>query len=439
MIYFLLSVFFLLKFFRSLTSVRLSGILVIASALLAVGGALDMAKIQGKNRIFTSSTLGWEDTKAGDVPPAHALPVVKDGPLWCRAKTHATWIAGSVVDGKCTMTFVRRLLEVTEYDVLVSVNDSARVLEVEWDRLTAMPPNGIATPNMIMAISDDNDTVLAGYVSPSERRAHFVKDGEAISQNNALILTEDEPVRYEVDRIVRDEDRSQITDEDVKVGNATLVNNEEEEKLESSMVDYVSQEKIYWGRVRGTITGLTSTVTEPSGVKREITWGVENELDHMEQQKVEYNLPAGAAVQVKLIAVMRKYEAPYSALLTAIYSDSVRRSWSIEGLHIHNYLAELRAEFSKPYYLTNNTEIEGDFPTSQILLHSTTTTTTTTTTTQTPTNSKDSEDNPVSESLATTDGDSQTTGDASSVSRLLPPVLAMCASLLMAANALFLS
>nr|UYF12138.1 tyramine beta-hydroxylase [Penaeus vannamei] len=108
----------------------IKGILVIASALLAVGGALDMAKIQGKNRIFTSSTLGWEDTKAGDVPPAHALPVVKDGPLWCRAKTHATWIAGSVVDGKCTMTFVRRLLEVTEYDVLVSVNDSARVLEV---------------------------------------------------------------------------------------------------------------------------------------------------------------------------------------------------------------------------------------------------------------------------------------------------------------------
>ncbi|XP_063604191.1 protein unzipped-like [Penaeus indicus] len=398
-----------------------------------------MAKIQGKNLLFTSSTLGWEDMKAGDVPPAHAVPVVKDGPLWCRAKTHATWIAGSVVDGKCRTTFVKRILEVKEYDVLVSVNDSARVLEVEWDRLTAMPSNGIATPNMIMAISDHNDTILAGYVSPGERRAHFVKDGKATSQDNALILTEDEPIRYEVDRILRDEDRSQVTDNDVEVGNSTLVNNEEEEKLVSTMVDYVSRENIYWGRVRGTITALASTVTDPSGVKREITWGMDNELDHMEQQKVEYKLPAGAAVQVSLIAVMRKYEAPYSALLTAIYSDSVRRSWNIEGLHIHTYLAELRAEFSKPYYLTNDTEIEGDFPTSQILLHSTTTTTTTTTTTQTPSDSKDNEDSPVSESLATTDGDNQTTGDASSVSRLMPPVLAMCASLLMAANAFFLS
>ncbi|XP_042863323.1 protein unzipped-like [Penaeus japonicus] len=417
----------------------IKGLMVIASVLLAAEGALDMAKIKGKNRIFTSSTLGWEDMKTGDVPPAHAVPVVKDGPLWCRAKTHATWIAGSVVDGMCRMTFVGRVLDVKEYDVLVSVNDSARVLEAEWDRLTAMPSNGITTPNMLMAISNDNDTVLAGYVSPGKRQAHFVKDGEAHSQDEALILTEDEPVRYEVDRIIRDEDKSQVTDNDVEVSNTTLVNDGDEEKLVSSMVDYVSREIIYWGRVRGTITALASTVTDPSGVKREITWGMDNELDHLEQQKVEYQLPAGTAVHVRLIAVMRKFESPYSALLTAIYSDNVRRSWNIEGLHIHTHLAELRAEFSKPYYLANDTEIEGDFPTSQILLHSTTTTTTTTTTTQAPADSKDNVDSPVSESLATTDGGKQPTGDASSVSRLMPPMLVLSASLLMAANGLFLS
>ncbi|KAK8733317.1 hypothetical protein OTU49_006578 [Cherax quadricarinatus] len=384
-------------------------LLVIAAALVGCCCGVEMAKILDKpGRSLTSSTLQWVDLQKGQNPPQHALLVSEGGPLWCRARQHANWISGAVVDSVCHIPFINRVFEMEEYEVLVSINESARVVPAEWDRLQAIPSRGIATSNMLLlAIAKtDEGKVLPGYVDVNKRRACLVKDGQYHEQTSAIILTEDEPVHYEVDHVVRDEEHSQLFTTEELVSNTTLINPENENQVVSDILDYTAKEIIYWGRVRGTIIGLETTVTDPSGNIRDITWGIENELDHLVQQKVEFELPAGAGVNVKLIAVMRKYEALYSAKLTAVYGDGERRPRSINGLHMHTHLTELKAHYSRPYYLSNNTEIEGEFLTSEILIHSTTTTTTTTTTVSSGGESTLAE-KPQSDSLATTDAENK--------------------------------
>lgn len=409
------------------------------AALVGYSCGVEMAKVRDKlGQTLTSSTLEWVDMQAGQTLPEEALPISKDGPVWCRARQHTNWIPGTVIDGQCHMPFISRVYKMEEYEVLVSINDSARVVNKEWDSLRALPVRGITSSKMLLAVAKtDEDTVLPGYVDPKRRRALLLKDGKYSEQKSALILTEDEPVHYEVDQVVRDEKRSLTTVEEEILSTVTLENPEKEEKLVSEMLDYVAKEVIYWGRVRGTITSLSATVTDPSGNVKAITWGIENELDQLKQQQVEFKLPAGAGVNVTLIAIKHKYEAPYSAKLTAVYGDEERRSRTISGLHIHVYLAELRANFSKPFYLSDNTEIDGEFLTSEILLHSTTTTTTTTTIASPSAESISDKEKPHSESLASGEGESKDpTAEQEGVSgdalKTVPGLVSLCCSLLVA-------
>lgn len=379
---------------------------VIASCL-----SLEMARIQNpQGQSVTSSTLQWVDLHTGQSPPENSVRVKQDGRLWCRSKHRGMWASGAVEDGKCLIPFLSEVLQLTEYDVLISINGSARIIEEEWDRLKALPDHGIETPDMLLAFSlSEEGEVLPGYVSPGERRAYVLKKGKAHRATSATILTEDEPIHYIVDHIVRDEDKSQNTKKEEVVAETTLSNPENSVQLITDMLDYAAKEIIYWGRIRGTITGLQSSVIDPSGNQRDIVWGIENELDHLEQQLVEYELPGEASVNVTLVAVMHKYEAPYAAMLTSMYSDNQTRQHSITGLHIHTRLAELRADFSQPYFTENKTEITGEYIPSQILIHSTTTTTTT----PNPTNTPDSRsvvdgDKPQSDSLATSESGDRT-------------------------------
>lgn len=409
------------------------------AALVGCSYSVEMAKIRNNSgRTLTSSTLEWVDLQTGQTPPAEALPISKDGPVWCRGKRHGIWVPGAVIDGQCHMPFLNQVFKVKEYDVLVSINDSARIINKEWDHLRAVPANGITSSKMVLAIAKtDEDEVLPGYVDPQKREASLLKDGKHLLQKDAFILTEDEPERYEVDQVVRDEEHSLTTTEEKVVATVTLENPDEEEKLVSEMVDYVAKEVIYWGRIRGTITSLTATVMDPSGNVKDITWGNENELDNLEQQQVEFELPAAAGVNVTLIAIIHKYEAPYSAKLTAVYEDGERRTRTISGLHIHVRMAELRANFSKPFYLSNNSEIEGEFVTSEILMHSTTTTTTTTTIAPPDAESTSDKEKPHSESLASGEGEGKlTTGEHDDVndhaSTTVPGLVSLCCSLLVA-------
>ncbi|XP_066961150.1 protein unzipped-like isoform X1 [Macrobrachium rosenbergii] len=374
--------------------------------------ALEMARIHiPHGQDLTSSTLQWVDVVAGHNPPENAVHVTPGGPLWCRAKSRGTWTAGAVEDGKCNVPFLGKVLQNKEYDVLVSINGSARIIEVEWDRLQAIPDRGIATPSMLLAVGSKDGNVYPGYVSPQERRAYVLKDGASNRQDDAKILTEDEPVRYQVDHVVRNEDKSQITKTEEIVSNTTLSNPEKSVQLVTDMLDYPEKEMLYWGRIRGTITGLQAIVMDPSGNEREITWGIDNELESLRQQMVSYELPGEASIDVKLVAVIHKYEAPYSAKLTSLYSDGETRQHPISGLHIHNRLAELRADFSQPYFTSNLTEIPGEYIPSQILIHSTTTTTTTTTTNSPSSSSSSStteNEKPQSDSLATSGGSTHT-------------------------------
>ncbi|XP_042216192.1 uncharacterized protein LOC121862182 [Homarus americanus] len=408
------------------------------AALVGCCFCVEMAKITDKHsRTLTSSTLEWVDLESGQTPPSNALTITEDGPLWCRARHSANWISGAVKDGKCHIPFINQVFEKLEYEVLVSINDSARVVPKEWDRLRAIPLHGITTSTMLLAIakSDEGD-VSPGYVDSKKRRAYLLKDGKYQEQTSATILTEDEPKSYKVDHVVRDEEHSQTTTSEEVVSNTTLTNPGVEEQEISETLDYTAREIVYWGRVRGTITGLETTVMDPSGNVKEITWGIENELAHMVQQLVKFKLPPGAGINVDLIAVMHKYEAPYLAKLTAVYEDEVRRSRTITGLHIHTYLAELRANFSRPFYLSDNTEIEGEFLTSQILVHSTTTTTTTTTTPTTDGGSTLDDKKPQSDSLATTESENQLptaqqVSASDTTTAALPGLVLLCCSLLL--------
>ncbi|XP_045584590.1 uncharacterized protein [Procambarus clarkii] len=413
--------------------------LVTAAVLVGCCYGVEMAKIMEKPGSFlTTSTLEWVDLHAGQTPPSHALSVTEGGPLWCRARQHANMIAGAVVDSLCHIPFINKVFEIKEYEVLVSINESARVVTVDWDNLQAIPSRGIATPNVLLAIAKtDEGNIFPGYVDVQKRRAYLLKDGKFHEQVSAIILTEDEPINYKVDQVVRNEKHSQIVTSEEVVSLTTLTNSKNEDQLVSDTLDYTVKEIIYWGRVRGTVTGLDATVTDPSGNIKDITWGSENELDHLEQQRVEFELPAGTGINVELIAVMQKYEAPYSAKLTAVYKDGERRPRAITGLHMHKHLIELRANFSRPYYLSNNTEIEGEFVSSQILIHSTTTTTTTTTT-PSPEGEATSEEKPKLDSLATTtDGENklpiaQQMGVGDTSSTLVPGLVLLCWSLLLA-------
>ncbi|XP_068239486.1 protein unzipped-like [Palaemon carinicauda] len=385
-------------------------LMLIVGVMASCCYALEMARIHiPHGQDLTSSTLQWVDVVAGQDPPENAVHVTPDGPLWCRAKSRGTWTAGAVEKGLCNVPFLGKVLQNKEYDVLVSINGSARLIEVEWDRLQAIPDRGIATPSMLLAVGVKDGNVYPGYVSPQERRAYVLKDGASNRRDDAKVLTEDEPVRYLVDHVVRDEDKSQTTQTEEQVANTTLRNPENSVQLVTDMLDYPVKEMLYWGRIRGTITGLQAIVVEPSGNEREITWGIDNELESLKQEEVKYQLPGEASIDVTLVAVIHKYEAPYTAKLNSLYSDGVKRTHPISGLHIHRRLVELRADFSQPYFTSNLTDIPGEYMSSLILIHSTTTTTTTTTTHSPSSSSTTEDEKPQSDSLATSGGGSTNT------------------------------
>lgn len=367
--------------------------------------ARDMAKfVNHLHAHETSSTLEWHDMKKGQEPVKGSVPINEaDDPVWCRAQQTANWIPGAVIDGTCHFPHLSKIYKKENYEVLVSFNDSSRIKKVSWDRFEAYPSNRIVSPKMILAIFEtDEGEVLPGYVDPEQRFGFFIQNGTISRQPSGNILTEDEPVKYLVDHIVKDTEKAQekMTEEIMATGE--LRNSEAEKQEVGKDVDYTVEESMYWGRVAGTVVGRPATVTDPSGNVKDLTWGIDNMFSRADEQGVKFELPAETAVNFTLIAVMKKYESPYSAKLTAIYEDGEQRSRMIIGLHIHYYVNEMKVFFDRPYYLANDTKVEGDFPTSQILVHSTTTTTTTTTT-QSPHTTSDDGEKPISDSLATDD------------------------------------
>ena len=365
--------------------------------------ASEMAKIKANfNNLVTSSTLSWVSVAEGKDSHLNGVPIDEDGPLWCRGRQHAVWVSGAVINGKCHVPFLSNVYTLDTYDILVSINGFARMDKVPWDSYNNVPHNAIATPERMLAIYMDNDTTLAGYVYSSQRKAYFLKDGESIKTQDAIVITEVEPVKYTLDNVVMDESKEQIGQEDSVEKDVVLENNGDSEMEISKIVDYTEVLLHYWGKVKGTVTARQAEVTYPSHIKTNIQWNIENQLDKTKQQEISFTLPPGTAVKAQLIAVVQKYEAPYNGILTAIYKDDKTISRNITALHIDFRPLELRVEFQQPYYIENKTAVEDIEPVVQILIHSTTTTTTTTT--------HPPEDKPQPDHLASNDNDDESGG-----------------------------
>ncbi|KAK8400919.1 hypothetical protein O3P69_002590 [Scylla paramamosain] len=383
----------------------------------AAGAGGDMAR---RMESSTSSTLQWMDVETGQPLPAGALPAGEDLGAWCRFSDHGV-VAGVVQDGVCHAPFLNSVVTAEKYEVLVSINDSARLIELEWSRAAALSPGGIeVSKKRVLGLARSPDgVVLPGFIDVNSRRAYMLHDGQVERYDDAVILAEDEPVQYELDGVVWDEARAVTKAEDEVLLNFTLKNDGTEAKQVSREEEYTMTEMLYWGNVRGTVKGLASKVTGPGGqVWDMVTWGVNNDYRRMVPQTVSLEVPAGAAVDVELVGVIHKYDSPYTAQLTAVYEDGTRRSRPVSSLHQHEYLAELRADFSRPRNLTGGKELEGDFPTSEVLIASTTTTTTTTTTPSPPGTVSDTEQ----AGSATTQESSNSTAPVV----LPPPLLACC-------------
>lgn len=338
---------------------------------------------RGTAASVSSSTLEWVDVEYGEELPAGAVKVSEDGGAWCRIKEHGH-LAGVVRDGKCFAPFFSNVIssEKNKYEALVSINGSTRLKEIEWSRPSAVHPGGLqVSKNRLLALVHTSEgTVLPGYVDLQNRRATTLNGDEAENHEEAVILSEEEPVRYEMDSVVWDEARAHEIPTDEVLYNLTLENPAEEDQEVSQSVEYTVSEEIYWGNVRGTVKGVSAAVTGPGGQVWEVTWGIVNYFKKVNPQIVKLQVPAGAAVDVKLVGVMHKFESPYTGQLTSVYKDEERLARTVTALHHHLYLAELRADYGHPRSLKDGSQLDGEYPTSEVLIASTTTTTTTTTT-----------------------------------------------------------
>ena len=361
--------------------------LLLSGTVIQFTEAAELARLRQDGGVHvTSSTLQWVPGMGRRLPP-HSVPVDQNEPtkVWCRVKQHSTYTAGSLKHGVCTVPFISAVHKFKEnFEVLVSLNGSARILQMEWDKYRAPPPNAIAPEHhclLAMQVTEDGES-HAGFLKPRERRAYIVVGDRVIKEESALVLVEDEPLRYDLRDIKLDGPRTEISPDEVELTAVALLNPGQSMQRIIEPATVTVRHLVYWGRVKGTLAGRNALVVTPEGEQRHLVWGDQNELDRAHQLLLEADLPPGTGSNARVLATIRKTEAPYSGKLTSIYADGGRLSRTIQGLHMDQRLIELRAVYSPPYYLHNKTEL--DLPgVSQVLYHSTTTTTTSTSTSTT--------------------------------------------------------
>lgn len=371
--------------------------MLLAVTTILFADASELARIRQEGGVhITSSTLKWVQGMGRRLPP-HSVPIDEDDPtkVWCRIKQHSTYSAGSLEHGVCIVPFINAVHKIkSDYEVLVSLNGSARILRIKWNKFLAAPPNAIAPEHhslLAMHITEDGIS-HAGILKPRERRAYVVEGDRVVKAESAMILVEDEPLRYDLRDVKLDRERTDISPDEVELTAVALLNPGQSLQRIVEPATVTVRHLVYWGRVKGTLAGRNALVVTPEGEQRHLVWGDQNELDRAHQLLLEADLPPGTGSNARVLATIRKTEAPYTGKLTAIYADGGRLARTIQGLHMDQRLIELRAVYSPPYYLHNKTEL--DMPgLSQVLYHSTTTTstsststttTTTTTTTQEP-------------------------------------------------------
>ena len=354
-------------------------IFFILGLVFAVGIICCSSEMARLYNSVTSSTLAWHPARFGDKMPENAVPIGIGGPFWCRSFHHSTWFSGAIIDGLCHVPFFGGIEIFDSYHVLVSVNGSARLINVPWDSLMALPNKPVATPDMLLAISNDAEVgaVLPGYVNPNERRAHFLQGRKSLKLTGGYLITEDEPIAYELTEVSLSSKTKRTIHEEI-LQEFTISNPTRYNAIRFTEISFLSPYQTYFGKVKGTLMGLNASVSGHSITPVNITWGVNNKLDERIAHNVSYYLPPESQVTAKLITVVRVTDGAYRGFLTSIYSDGKRIRRHIGGIYMDRRLAELRADLSEIHSIIDSTPIKGLSyvpEKTMILLHSSTTTT----------------------------------------------------------------
>lgn len=308
----------------------------------------------------------------------------------CRAKINSVWVSGQLRPTKnvCVVSLYGKVIDYKEFDVLISIEDSAKLSWVHKDKYTLIPQGAVTNGENVLrsfvarrtANSHDKEGSLSHYIgkfTPSDNLGMFY----VVNQNNIEIpyedgelLIETEPESYELKNIKFARINKHHPKKQHVLGHAILKNEENTFQRVESVINYSYDYNLFWGKGHGLLTGLPLKVNLPSGNQINGSWALHYMAPQVDLVPVERFLEAGTAVNVTLLGNYTELEIPYTATIVQNYKDGEKREIIIRDTKRENKMMEILAEYTPAYYLHNNS-----------LVPTTTTTSTTTTTTSSTT------------------------------------------------------
>lgn len=368
------------------------------------------------NKLVTSSTLRWITAEKGNHPDTAVVGTVErvvnesarvnpfkgegdsesDGTFErnvyiCRASHSGIWIPGQLRIGRqaCLISLHDNVHAYEKYEVLENTEGGARLAWVRWDKFNDVPVGAVAGDTFVARklVKKDGDKTLGlkhliGKLDDSNsfgKLSVITEDEKEEEVADGEVLTEIEPVRYELTGIKYVHAKKTVLKSPVSLGEAILANNQNMSGQIDTMIGYDDNTSVYWGQVKAMLKGLPTIIRTDSSVLEEFEWGITLRDSVKMLKKVEAFLEPDTAVNVTLKGNHTEIETPYVARLIAVYSDGANRARQIHGIRAEIQLQDVTPEFS-PVYFTGNYS-----------LVPTTTTTTTTTTTETTTTQETTE------------------------------------------------
>lgn len=370
----------------------------------------------------TSSTLQWVSTNGKDLTILkHAVvaayqtiddtnePVIPQGvesnsndvlknqhPVYiCRATVTGVWVTGQLrpQNHVCIVSLYKKVEEYHQFEVLVNIDNSARLSWKGKNKYTNIPQGAVTTgESRILVARKPLETNKAGsmthYVgtfNPSENLGvyHLVDEkNNELNYEDGQLLVETEPIAYEFKSIKFKRTGRRFPKKKLALAHTVLKNDETGLQKAESVMDYRYNYFLSWGKGHGILKGLPFSVFLNNGSKIEGMWGLAEPVQKVETVPVEKYLGEGTAVNVTLVGNFTEFEIPYTATVVAIYEDNDRRDFFIEDTKRENKVVDVAFEFSPVYFLHNNSHVPTTTTTTTTTTSTTTTTTKTTSTTQ---------------------------------------------------------
>jgi len=358
-------------------------LLLVATAVFASWNevnAKEMVRVyQGQGDWETSSTLAWKARKRDGSLPSHTVGVYSIGndtqnndsvadntlyrgdtnPILCRGLWHSTYIPGELSDPhgrECVVAFLGSVKKMTKYQVLVSENNAARLKWTPWNNFVAKPVHSLMSPDlMLVGVRDEKSSqIFTGNIGirNSVRKANVLNRirNVALTTGEAMILTEEEPVQYFLSNIVIDKKSETNHSKKVVLLRTVYENRNDEDALVTKLLKYETEETFYWGRPRGTISGLPTTAyTKGSFSGDDFLWGVPHVSKTENEGSQKLSIPARTSVNVTITGTRVEYESWYSGLVTAQFKDGFKKRLRVKSFHMRSLITGIQTDLSKPF------------------------------------------------------------------------------------------